>query len=62
MTYYQIVETESGYMIVPHDPKMRPADIASRHRGVVVDPGPYKTYEEAYDAILALDDEEEEDR
>ena len=61
MALYEIIETDAGLMVAEMEPGTRPEDAALRHDGVVVDPGPYKTYEDAYDAVLALQDEEEEE-
>lgn len=61
MVHYEIIETDAGLMVAELEPGMLPEDAAVRHGGVVVDPGPYKTYEEAYDAVLALEAEEDED-
>ena len=59
---YEIIETDEGYTIVSREPpRDPPEEIALRHRGVLVDPGPYQSYEVAYDAVLALDDEDDEE-
>jgi len=59
MPKYAIIETESGLTVVPILPGRTPDEMATQLRGVVVDPGPYPTYEEAYDALLAIRAEEE---
>jgi len=61
MSVYEIIETEAGLTVVELAPETPPEETASRYAGVVVDPGPYKTYDEACDALLALRDEEEEE-
>jgi len=61
MVLYEIVETDAGWMVAELEPGKLPEDAALRHGGVVVDPGPYKTYEEAYDAVLALEAEEDDE-
>ncbi len=62
MASYAIIEVDAGLTVVPIPPGTTAEQQATRHAGVVVDPGPYETYEDAYDALLALsaeDDEEE---
>jgi hypothetical protein len=64
MPLFSIIETEGGLTVAELEPGTLPDDAAVKHGGVVVDPGPYKTYEDAYDAMMAIgsedDDEEEE--
>jgi hypothetical protein len=55
---YMIIEVEDGLTIVSRSAKQEPEAIAIRHGGVVADPGPYETYEEANDALLSLEGEE----
>lgn len=62
MPRFAIIEIDSGLTVVQL-PKDRSAeDEAVRRGGVVIDPGPYDSYEEAIDAMqsLKLDDEPEE--
>ncbi len=54
MPAYAIIETDAGLTIVPVPPRSTIEQQAARYGGVVVDPGPYNSYEEAYDALLAL--------
>jgi len=61
MDQYQIIETEQGLLITRLVPGTRPEDVAAAHGGVVVDPGPYRSYEDAYDALIALQKEESDD-
>ena len=35
--------------------------MATARGGILIDPGPYKTFDDAYDAMLALQEEEEEE-
>ncbi|MCS7237427.1 MAG: hypothetical protein NZ899_04050 [Thermoguttaceae bacterium] len=60
MPKYAIIETDSGMTVVPILPGKTAEQMAIQMGGVVVDPGPYPSYEEAYDALLALRQEEEE--
>ncbi len=55
---YMIIEVEDGLTIVSRSPATDPDAIATSHGGVVADPGPYETYEEANDALLSLEGEE----
>lgn len=62
MAYYAIIEVDAGLTVVTIPPGLTAEQQATRHAGVVVDPGPYETYEDAYDALLALSaDEDDED-
>ncbi|NLX99762.1 MAG: hypothetical protein GXY83_27005 [Rhodopirellula sp.] len=61
MPLFAILEIEEGLTVAELAPS-EPAETAARARGgVVVDRGPYSDYQEAYDAMLALNDEIEED-
>jgi hypothetical protein len=60
MPKYAIIETDSGLTVVPILPGRTAEQMAIQLGGVVVDPGPYPSYEEAYDALLAIRAEEEE--
>jgi len=61
MTVYEIVETDSGLVVAEMDDYTTPEDAASRLGGLVVDPGPFPTYGEAYDALLSLEEEGDEE-
>jgi hypothetical protein len=64
MRLYEIIETDDGLMVAETGPGIGPDQVAAAHGGVLVDPGPYLAFEDAYDAILAMqkdEDEEEED-
>lgn len=54
MPMYCIIETEDGSTIVEHPPEGTAADVALQLGGTVVDPGPYESYQEACDALEAL--------
>lgn len=58
---YAVIETDSGLTVTELSPDMTPQQAAERKGGLLVDPGPYKSYDDAYDAILALQNEEEDD-
>jgi hypothetical protein len=61
MMLYTIIETDGGLTVAELEPGASPEEAATRENGTVVDPGPYRTYDDAYDAILALQREEEEE-
>lgn len=51
---YCIVETDDGWTIADFAPGSSAKEAAARVGGVLIDPGPYKSYEEAADALVAL--------
>lgn len=62
MPQFAIIETEDGMTVAAIPPALSAEDVARQRAAVVIDPGPYQTYEEAYDALLAFrdaDDDEE---
>jgi hypothetical protein len=61
MANFAIIEVDDGLTVAELDPQATPEESATRQGGVLVDPGPYKSYDDAYDAILALKEEEEDD-
>ncbi len=61
MTLYAIIETDAGLTVAEMGRGTYPEEEAARHGGVLVDPGPYPTYEDAYDAMLALADEDDDE-
>jgi hypothetical protein len=61
MTFYAILETDAGLMVAEIPTGTTPEVVAEKHGGVVVDPGPYRDYEDACDAMLALQEEEAEE-
>jgi hypothetical protein len=61
MVFYQITETDEGLAVAETQPGVTPEETAATQDGILIDPGPYKTFEDAYDAMLALQEEEEED-
>ncbi|HID74401.1 MAG TPA: hypothetical protein EYP56_00195 [Planctomycetaceae bacterium] len=60
MVLFAIIETEAGLTVAETGPDGRAEEAAARHGGIVVDPGPYKSYEDAYEALLALECDEED--
>jgi len=61
MPRYAIIETDAGMTIIELQPGVSLEDTALKYRGVVVDPGPYESYDEACDAMMGLKFEEDED-
>lgn len=58
---YEIIETEEGLTVAEVQPGIMPEEVATLQGGILIDPGPYKSFEDAYDAILALQEEEDEE-
>lgn len=61
MPQFMIIETDNGLTVTQRDPTLSPEDVAAKHGAVLIDPGPYPTYDEAYDALLALQLDEEDE-
>jgi hypothetical protein len=61
MLLYEIIETDGGLTIVERDADSRAEEVADRRGAALLDYGPFKSYDDAYDAILALQDEEDEE-
>lgn len=60
MPQFAIIETEDGMTIAVLPPNTSAEEVARQRAAVVIDPGPYPTYEEAYDAMLALAEPDDE--
>jgi hypothetical protein len=60
MLSYVVIETDDGLTVVEVDETTAPEQEAERFGGVLVDPTPYATYEDAYDAMLVIDAESNE--
>ncbi len=58
MPRYTIIETDDGLTVAEMRPGATPEETALRHGGFVVEPGPFPSFDEAYDAIVALQLEE----
>jgi hypothetical protein len=61
MTCYAIIEAENGLLVANYADIETAEDAAKRLNGFVVDPGPYRSYDDAYDALLALQRQDEEE-
>ena len=60
MTRFAVIETESGIAVAAVPIGATAEDVAAQQGGVVIDPGPFENYEDAYDAMMAIPDEEED--
>lgn len=61
MTKFIVIELEDGLTVVELLPGQTAEDAAAAAGGILVDPGPYATFEEADDALLELQEEAEEE-
>lgn len=61
MPQFAIIETEDGMTVAAIPPALSAEDVARQRAAVVIDPGPYPTYQEAYEALLAYHDPEDDD-
>ena len=57
MQSFVVVETDDGLTVAEVDERSTPEAEAERFGGVLVDPTPYATFEDAYDALLIIDAE-----
>jgi hypothetical protein len=53
MTYI-VIETDAGLTVAEMQPESSPEETATVNKGVLVDEGPYSSFDDAYDALLAL--------
>ena len=60
MKLFAIIETDAGLTVAETGPLEGPEETAVRNDGLVVDPGPFTSYEEAYEALLSLEFDEDE--
>ncbi len=58
---YCILESDEGWTIAEMLPERTADEVAGQIGGVVIDPGPYDSYEEANDALVSLQEELAED-
>jgi hypothetical protein len=62
MVEFAIIELPDGLTVVELPPGQKPEDVAASQGGILVDPGPYHTYEDANDALIELQSEDEDER
>jgi hypothetical protein len=60
MLQYELIETSAGLTVAEITPGLSPEEAASRRQGLLIDPGPYDTYEDANEALMTLKLDEEE--
>jgi hypothetical protein len=60
MVFYHIIETDEGLAVTETPPEVGAEEAAAARGAVLIDPGPYKTFDDAYDAMLDLQEDEEE--
>jgi hypothetical protein len=63
MLQYELIETNEGLTVIEIPTGVTPEEAALEQDGLVVDPGPFISYEDAYEALMAIkleEDEEEE--
>jgi hypothetical protein len=58
---FAIIEIDDGLSIVELQPGQPPEEVAAKQHGILVDAGPFATYEDACDALTELEGEEEEE-
>lgn len=61
MVSFAIIEVDDGLTIATIQPGQSAEEAATAQGGVLIDPGPFGTYEEAYDAMMNLGEEEDEE-
>ena len=61
MLRYELVENDAGLTVIEIPNGYTAEEAARQQEGLIVDPGPFTSYEDAYEALMALklDDEEE---
>ena len=60
MLSFAVIEVDDGFTIVEVRDGQLAEDAAINEGGVLIDPGPYTTYEEACDALDLLEADEDE--
>lgn len=60
MVAFAIAEVADGFTIVEIQPGEDAELAVARRGGVLADPGPYATYEEANDALMEFEEQDED--
>lgn len=60
MSLFEIIETDAGLAVAELEPGISPEEAAEKQGGTLIDPGPYPDYDEAIDAMQALQSYEED--
>jgi hypothetical protein len=58
--YFAIIEVEDGMTIVECENRESLEAVAIAHHGVIVDPGPFRSYDDAYDELTNLEAEDDD--
>ncbi len=61
MLSYEIIEMDEGLAVAEIPAGATAEEVALARGGIMIDPGPYTSFDEAYDALLALQAEEDMD-
>jgi hypothetical protein len=61
MPLFSIIETDDGWSIVEHSEDTTAAEVAESQGAELIDPGPYHNYEDAQEALVALQQELDDD-
>jgi hypothetical protein len=61
MLRYELVETNEGMTVIEIPDGATAEEAARQQDGLIVDPGPFTSYEDAYEALMALKLDENED-
>jgi hypothetical protein len=61
MPLFAIVENEDGLTVAEMAPGATPEETATRHGGMLIDAGPFHSFDEAYDAAVAIQLDEDDD-
>lgn len=59
MVSFAIIEVDDGLTVATIQPGQSPEEAAIQQQGLVVDPGPYATFEDACDALTNLELEDD---
>ena len=62
MVSFAIIELDDGLSVAAVRSGQSPEEAAASEHGVLVDPGPYDNYEDAYDALCELEGEDQEEQ
>lgn len=60
MNYFIIIETENGNNVIECPEGLSPIEAAEANDGILVDEGPFRSYEDAMDALDQLQPDEDE--
>ncbi|MBN1909596.1 MAG: hypothetical protein JW818_07655 [Pirellulales bacterium] len=61
MIHYAIIETDEGLTVAEIPESSNPEETAASHGALLIDPGPFDSYEAAYDAMMSIPDSTDQD-